>query len=146
MIGCVWKCWMSGKQCWLIRRRVLWRLIWVYTFCSGLSVRIRRVSTVIRTNRTPSEIILDPRLFHFCCIGIYTCALIVTVWPKRVSLNTQILYTSIVDTSGCGLITSFSRTNKSWHDIPYNETGAVFWSKKIFHEGSTKMQETDTDV
>ena len=31
----------------LIRRRVVRRLIWVYTVCLGLSVRIRRVSTVI---------------------------------------------------------------------------------------------------
>ena len=43
-----------------IRRRVLWRLIWVYTVCSGLSFQIRRLSTEIWSNRTPSEIILDP--------------------------------------------------------------------------------------
>ena len=43
---------------------VLRRLIWVYTVCSGLSVRIRRVSTEIRSNRIPSEIILDPPLIH----------------------------------------------------------------------------------
>ena len=42
----VYNCWVSGKQT-LIRRIVLRRLIWVYTVCSGLSVRIRRVSTVI---------------------------------------------------------------------------------------------------
>ena len=34
----------------LIRRRYLRRLIWIYTVCSGLSVRIRRVSTVIGLN------------------------------------------------------------------------------------------------
>ena len=31
-----------------MRRRVLRRLIWVYTVCLGLSVRIRRVSTDLR--------------------------------------------------------------------------------------------------
>ena len=31
---------------------VLWRLIWIYNFCSGLSVRIRRVCTVILFIRT----------------------------------------------------------------------------------------------
>ena len=37
-------------------------LVWVNTVCSGLSVRIRRVSMEIRSNRIPSEIILDPPL------------------------------------------------------------------------------------
>ena len=30
----------------LTRRRVQWRLIWVYTICVSLSVRIRRIRTV----------------------------------------------------------------------------------------------------
>ena len=36
----------------LIRRRSVRHLIWAFTACSGLSVRKRRVSTVIWTNRT----------------------------------------------------------------------------------------------
>ena len=36
----------------LIRRRVLRHLIWVYTVCSSLSARIRRVSTVIWFDQT----------------------------------------------------------------------------------------------
>ena len=39
----------------LIRRHVLWRLIWVYTVYSDLSFRIRRVSMVIWSNRTPFQ-------------------------------------------------------------------------------------------
>ena len=48
---------------------ILRRLIWVYTVCSGLSVRIRRVSTEIRSNRIPSEIILDLPLIHKKMLG-----------------------------------------------------------------------------
>ena len=36
-------------------RGVLRRPTWVYTLCSGLSVRIRRVSTVIWLNQTPQK-------------------------------------------------------------------------------------------
>ena len=35
---------LSCKQCKLIRRHILWRMIWIHTVC--LLVRIRRVNTV----------------------------------------------------------------------------------------------------
>ena len=38
---------MSGKQCRLIRRHIVWHLIWVYTVCSGLSVPILKIIMVI---------------------------------------------------------------------------------------------------
>ena len=41
------------------------RLIWIYTTCSGLSVRIRRINTVIWSNRIPSESILYPPLMNY---------------------------------------------------------------------------------
>ena len=50
---------------WVIRRRVLLHLIWVYTVYSGLSVRMLRVSTVIWLNQTPLR---NPPGFGGCVI------------------------------------------------------------------------------
>ena len=57
----LWMClnlldeWKTVKT--LVRRRVLWHLIWVYTICLDFSLQILRVSTVVWSNRTPLRIL-----------------------------------------------------------------------------------------
>ena len=60
----LWETTQNDPQGLTCRKTPTQSKIWVYTVCSGLSVRIRRVSTEIRPNRIPSEIILDPPLIQ----------------------------------------------------------------------------------
>ena len=82
---------MIGKQC---RRRILQRLIWVYTVCWGLSVWIHGVSTVISSNRTSSDIILEsPPCEDWLCLFM----------PSNSSSEGLSRITSINTLMSCGL-------------------------------------------